>query len=714
MITINVKKISIVFYLSIFTFTNVQSQGKFNLKFTANDRFEITDKIWSQTIGDASVCLWNDDKLGAFTLTIDDNNEQDIPFWKTMQKKYGFNFTWFLMTEADEKYNVKCWNCFKQLAKSGNAIQGHDDRNWYEHPKGKEKNTSIKKYIRRLKDTQKKIESEINNQKCLTYAYPWGEGNDTEVSKLFIATRDVVGLPNQANRVNYNHVNSISNPHIYKNETSRDKYVLPILTKTDTIEGLNYYRGWLSTHFHHVNFEEAHIFTNEFLNYLKQKEDKLWIGTFPDVAKYSQEYATHSLKIDSISDTTISFTLIDEMLDEIYDYPLTVKIRLANNWTQLKAIQNNKPIESKIITYNQNKYGLVKAIPDRGQVILNGIIDLNVSTNTINSRLELVTLTNYFHIPKTISPEAQKLLKNQTRLIREGGSHFPKGDASHQEWESLQNFIDDLVLKGLEPIKEYYKPSIDTIQIGGIRAIDIKPKDYKKSDKVIFYIHGGSYVVLHADVTLASMLPLAEATGLRIVAIDYTLAPQAKFEQITDEVIQFYKGLLDEYDAKDIAMYGDSAGGGLSASSILKMRDQNIELPAVLVLWSPWTDIDQVGDSYFTLADNDPNLMNRDFLENAALAYAPKSEFKNPYVSPVYGDFSKTYPPTLIQVGSKEVFLSNAIRMYRALDDAGKDVKLDVYEGMWHVWQGHYLLPESKKAVENTKKFMFKHLKIQN
>ncbi len=711
MLTINVKKRSILLYLSIFTFNNVQSQDKFNLKFTTNDRFEITDKIWSQTIGDASVCLWNDDKLGAFTLTIDDNNEQDIPFWKTMQKKYGFNFTWFLMTEADEKYNVKCWNCFKQLAKSGNAIQGHDDRNWYENPKEKEKNTSIKRYIRRLTDTQKKIESEINDQKCLTYAYPWGEGNDTEVSKLFIAARDVVGLPNQANRVNYNHVNSISNSHIYKDESSRKKYVLPILTKIDTIEGLNYYRGWLSTHFHHVNFDEAYTLTNDFLNYLKQKENKLWIGTFPDVAKYSQEYTTHSLKIDSISDTAISFTLTDEMLDEIYDFPLTVKVRLANNWTSFSTTQNGKDIESKIIVYNQNNYVLVKVIPDGGQVVLRGIIDKSISKNNPLTHLEPATVKDEFYVPNTISEAAQEMMRNFSRTKRE--AHLPKGNATHAEWKSTQDFIDSIVQVGLQPIKDKYQPNIDTIQIGGIRGIDIKPKNYKKSNKVIFYIHGGAYVVLHADVTLASMLPLAEATGLRIVAIDYTLAPQAKFQQITDEVIQFYKGLLQEYDAQNIAMYGDSAGGGLSASSILKMRDKNIELPSVLVLWSPWTDIDRVGDTYFTLTDNDPLLLSEDFLTNAALAYSPKSEFKNPYVSPVYGDFSKGFPPTLIQVGSKEIFLSNAIRMYRVLDDANIEVKLDVYEGMWHVWQGHYKLPESKKAVENTKKFMFKYLNIK-
>ncbi|GEM_PF-236699 len=703
--------------LIIFTFLIsalcIQAQDKFNLKATSEPRFEITDKVWGQTIGDASVCLWNDDKLAAFTITIDDNNEQDIPYWQELQEKYSFPYTWFVITEANKKQNVKNWKLFDELSKAGNAIQGHDDQNWYDHLKKGQRNPSIRRYRKRLQKTITSIEEQIVDQKCVTYAYPWGQGNTEEVHKQFIASRGVIGLLNASNQIDFKQIRSISNPHIYKNDSTRNRYISPLLDKFSKLEDKNYYRGWGSTHFHHINSEEAQKTTDEFLNYLKQKEAKFWIGTFPDVAKYAQEYATHSLKIDSVLVNKIYFTLTDEMQDEIYDFPLTVKIRLPNNWMVLTAMQNGKSIECDLITYNENNYALVKTIPDKGQVILKGTIDVDALNDTSKSRLELTTLTDYFYIPKTISKEAQELLRAQTRLVREAGTHFPKGDAPTQKWKSLQSFIDDLVLKGLDPIKEYYNPKIDTIKIGGIRAVDIRPRNYKKSNKVIFYIHGGAYVVLHAEVTLASILPLAEATGLRIVAIDYTLAPEAKFEQITDEVLQFYNGLLEEYEAKHIAMYGDSAGGGLAAGSVLKMRDEDVELPAVLVLWSPWTDIDQIGDTYYTLADNDPNLVSRDLLENAGLAYAPKSEFKNPYVSPVYGDYSKNFPPTLIQVGSKEIFLSNAIRMYRKLDDANKEVKLDVYEGMWHVWQGHYLIPESKKAVENTKKFIFKYLKIE-
>ena len=318
--------------------------------------------------------------------------------------------------------------------------------------------------------------------------------------------------------------------------------------------------------------------------------------------------------------------------------------------------------------------------------------------------------TGTVHIPTTISQGAKDVLNGWTIQGRNEGAHLPNADAPVAEWAAKQKEFQTMAAKSMPDLLKAYQPTVDTIFIGGIRAIDVKPKNYKKSNKVIIYIHGGAYTFFTADVTLLSSVPLADASGLRIISIDYTLAPQAKFNQITDEVLKFYQGLLKEYKAKNIAIYGDSAGGGLAPSSILKMRDNNIPLPGAVVLWSPWADIDQVGDTYFTLKDNDPNLVFDDFLENCALAYAPRNEWKNPYVSAVYGDFSKDFPPTLIQVGGKEIFLSNSIRMYRNLKENNKEVELDVYEGMWHVWQGYYNIPESKMAIKNTKNFIFKHL----
>ncbi|KAB1068066.1 alpha/beta hydrolase [Tamlana haliotis] len=319
----------------------------------------------------------------------------------------------------------------------------------------------------------------------------------------------------------------------------------------------------------------------------------------------------------------------------------------------------------------------------------------------------------YAHIPITISNEAKTMLKSWT-LESRNAAKVPAAQASIEVWEKKQKELEIDAAKALPKILELYQPQVETIYLGGIRAIDVKPKEYKESQHIIIYIHGGAFTFYPADVTLLSSIPLAEASGLRIISIDYTLAPKAKYNQIIDEVIQAYKALLEQYDPENIAIYGDSAGGAIAAGAILKLRDFNIALPKVVVLWSAWLDLDEIGDSYYTLKNTDPNLVYKGFLENCAEAYAPKQEWKNPYVSPVYGDFSEAFPPTLIQVGSKEIFLSNSIRMYRQLKENNKVVELDVYEGMWHVWQGHYELPESKMAVKNTKDFILKHFGINN
>ena len=160
---------------------------------------------------------------------------------------------------------------------------------------------------------------------------------------------------------------------------------------------------------------------------------------------------------------------------------------------------------------------------------------------------------------------------------------------------------------------------------------------------------------------------MANSTGLRVISVDYSLAPSSKWNQTIDEVISVIQALKEQgYSLDDIAMYGDSAGGGLVAGSVLKMRDEGLGIPAALVLWSPWVDLTGMGDTFFTLKNADPlPLLTPRLLLAYAPAYANPSDQKNPYVSPVYGNFSSGFPPTLIQGGTKEVLLSDSVRLYQ-------------------------------------------------
>ncbi|HLG89575.1 MAG TPA: alpha/beta hydrolase fold domain-containing protein [Alphaproteobacteria bacterium] len=180
---------------------------------------------------------------------------------------------------------------------------------------------------------------------------------------------------------------------------------------------------------------------------------------------------------------------------------------------------------------------------------------------------------------------------------------------------------------------------------------------------------------------------MANRSGIKVVSVDYTPAPTARWREIMDQVVAVYRAVLAATgDANQIGIWGDSAGGSIVAGAALKLRDEGVPMPAAIVLWAPWSDVSMAGDTYTTLAAADP-LLAIDRLKASANAYADPVDQKNPYVSPVYGDYSKGFPPTLIQCGTRDMFLSSCVREYQAISEAGMSATLDLYEGMVHVFQ---------------------------
>lgn len=314
-----------------------------------------------------------------------------------------------------------------------------------------------------------------------------------------------------------------------------------------------------------------------------------------------------------------------------------------------------------------------------------------------------------YKAPSTISPEAQKAVAGFSRAA--ATAPLPKPD-DREGWKAVQAKVEQKRAAANAEVVKKYQPQITERKLGGVSVLDIKPKGWKVSDQVLVYTHGGAYTLYSAKSRLMSAVPMANDTGLRVISVDYTLAPWAQWQEVTDQVVAVIQALIKEgHTLKEIAVYGESAGGGMAAGVVLKLRDKGLGMPAAVVLWSPWSDITETGDTYATLQDADPLLYYPDNLKNCADAYAAPEDQKHPYVSPVYGDYSKGFPPTLIQAGTKEIFMSNAIRQYQALDTAGIPVKLDLYEGMWHIFQVfNYDLPESKLARKKVKTFLSQHL----
>ncbi|MFI4850172.1 MAG: alpha/beta hydrolase [Gimesia chilikensis] len=314
-----------------------------------------------------------------------------------------------------------------------------------------------------------------------------------------------------------------------------------------------------------------------------------------------------------------------------------------------------------------------------------------------------------FSIPETISPEAQTALAGFSRAA--ATAPLPAAD-DLEGWKAVQEKIEQKRAAANAEVVKKYQPDITPRKLGGVPVLDIKPKGWQESGEVLVYTHGGAYTMYSARSRLMSAVPMAGETGFRVISVDYTLAPVGKWQEVTDQVVTVIQTLIKEgHSLKEIAIYGESAGGGLAAGTVLKLRDKGLGMPAAVVLWSPWADITETGDTYTTLQQADPLLYYPKNLKHCADAYADPADQKHPYVSPVYGDYSKGFPPTLIQAGTKEIFLSNAIRQYQVIDTAGMPVKLDLYEGMWHIFQVfNYDLPESKLARSKVKAFLQQHV----
>lgn len=310
-----------------------------------------------------------------------------------------------------------------------------------------------------------------------------------------------------------------------------------------------------------------------------------------------------------------------------------------------------------------------------------------------------------FSVPTTISKEAQAAATKFSKATR--NVQLPAAD-DIEGWKKVQAEMEQKRAAANAAVVQEYQPEIQSRKLGGVPVLDIKPKGWKESRRVLVYTHGGAYTFYSSQSRLISAVPMASDTGLRVISVDYTLAPHAKWQEVTSQVVAVVQALVKEgHSLKEISLYGESAGGGLAAAAVLKMRDQGLGMPAAVVLWSPWSDITDSGDTYATLQDADPLLYYPGNLKNCATAYAAPEDHRHPYVSPVYADYTKGFPPTLIQAGTKEIFLSNAVRQYQVLDNAGIPVKLDLYEGMWHIFQVfHYDLPESKLARKKVRAFL--------
>jgi len=244
--------------------------------------------------------------------------------------------------------------------------------------------------------------------------------------------------------------------------------------------------------------------------------------------------------------------------------------------------------------------------------------------------------------------------------------------------------------------------------VGGVSG-EWQQASMGSADNVILYLHGGAYVIgspaSHRDMVGA----IADAAQARAFIVDYRLAPETIFPGAVDDAVAAYKGLLENGEkAGKIIIAGDSAGGGLTMATLVSLKEQGIELPAAAVCLSPWADLTFTGDSMIVKNKVDA-MLGRDSLSWFAGLYLAGQDASHPLASPIFADLSGL-PPLLIQVGSQEVLLDDAIRLNKAAKQAGVDVSLEVWDGQMHVWHlMSAIVPEGKHAIQVIGTFVKTH-----
>lgn len=306
-------------------------------------------------------------------------------------------------------------------------------------------------------------------------------------------------------------------------------------------------------------------------------------------------------------------------------------------------------------------------------------------------------------VPKSVSTEAQKFLA-ETAAMRLGPIPPPPEDKEGwrralADWASQQPDVTDEMITATGA-------KVATMDRGGFVIYRARPGDLsaRARSRIYMDIHGGGLVLGGGKAVALSAAESAIRNKCIVYGVDYRLPPDHPYPAALDDCFTAYREIIKTHTNEKVIIGGTSAGGNLAAAVVLKIRDQKLSLPAALMLRTPELDLTESGDSFQTNRYIDVVL--KEGLPRHNALYANGHNLSDPYLSPLFGDFTQGFPPTFIQTGTRDLFLSNAVRMQRALRRAGVDVDLQVWEAMPH---GMGDTPEEKEIEEEIGRFLDRH-----
>ena len=316
-------------------------------------------------------------------------------------------------------------------------------------------------------------------------------------------------------------------------------------------------------------------------------------------------------------------------------------------------------------------------------------------------------VTRFIPIPTSVSPEAQQFLSMGLALGGESGMQEPERDDA-EGWRAWIKAANEGLAAAMDMRTGRLPSTVETISVGDVPVFVLQPEGVTDDpDQPIYFdIHGGALVMGGGDACRAMAQQTAAMVRMRTWAVDYRVPPDHPYPAALDDCIAVYRRLLEVQAPERIVVGGGSAGGNLAAALMLRARDEGLPLPAALLLLTPEADLTESGDSFNTNLGIDTVLTSR--LTGSIAVYAGDHDLTHPYLSPLFGDFTPPVPPTFLQTGTRDLFLSNTVRMHRKLRTAGVDAELHVFEAMPH--GGFFGAPEDDELAAEVRRFLASHL----
>jgi monoterpene epsilon-lactone hydrolase len=310
-------------------------------------------------------------------------------------------------------------------------------------------------------------------------------------------------------------------------------------------------------------------------------------------------------------------------------------------------------------------------------------------------------------VPDTVSPQMQALIG---RPLNPRYNIAPETTA---EWKARVDEAARAVVAGLPRLREALGVTVEPTSISGVKAFVVTPKVIAdpNRDRVLLHLHGGVRVLNPGEAGTREAIMMAGFAGFKVISVDYRMPPDHPFPAALDDAVAVYRELLKANQPENIGVFGTSAGGSLTLTTLLRAKMEGLPMPGAIAPGTPTVDLTKTGDTLFTNAMVDNVLQTQDgFIRATAILYANGRDLKDPLISPIYGDVAG-FPPAILTSGTRDLYLSNTVRMHRKLRAAGVEAVLQVWEGQSHTqYNADPSAPETKEYHDEVARFFELHL----